>query len=403
MYTKLRKRTIIQKIQVGRAPTNVNNNKKNVVDNSTGIEEVLPVMVTPKTGPHKNTRSKANVRRRLNDHNKHEQFVQSTQKVVNNNQKVIALQEDEELLDYECDEQPDHPREFILHDGVDIDVDGDDFETDDEVQFNVVLNDGIELGATVATAAAEKGGGKSPKVDVLLHQLLKEKLKEVDPDKINELLQSSDKSKSNNKGGNNGNDRNVNITNSDKSPAVRVNGVNHVVKSPSDTTLYRPAFNVRLAESNGNPIVQQDKQVSEQTNLARLQQHQNTIMNQISCFVEAIWFEHEDGASRSDPQPDTSTAVGQASREYLEAKDRADQTVIQAEQFKAAIEPPGNNIGIDSVNVPLLPVQEMEKCTDDDFFHLTCHIDDNLRGKIKRGEFVELKKLLPREGNKQEN
>ena len=33
---------------------------------------------------------------------------------------------------------------------------------------------------------------------------------------------------------------------------------------------------------------------------------------------------------------------------------------------------------------------------DDEFFHLTCHIDPVTYGKIERGEFIELEKLLPR-------
>ena len=31
---------------------------------------------------------------------------------------------------------------------------------------------------------------------------------------------------------------------------------------------------------------------------------------------------------------------------------------------------------------------------DDDFFHITCHIDSGLKTKIERGEFVELEKLV---------
>ena len=34
---------------------------------------------------------------------------------------------------------------------------------------------------------------------------------------------------------------------------------------------------------------------------------------------------------------------------------------------------------------------------DDEFFHLTCHVDLNLKHKIERGEFVELDKLLTRD------
>ena len=33
---------------------------------------------------------------------------------------------------------------------------------------------------------------------------------------------------------------------------------------------------------------------------------------------------------------------------------------------------------------------------DDDFFHVSCHIDPLLRAKIEHGEFIELDKLLPK-------
>ena len=35
--------------------------------------------------------------------------------------------------------------------------------------------------------------------------------------------------------------------------------------------------------------------------------------------------------------------------------------------------------------------------SDDDFFHLTCHIEPSLIPKIEKGEFVELEKLLPKD------
>ena len=35
--------------------------------------------------------------------------------------------------------------------------------------------------------------------------------------------------------------------------------------------------------------------------------------------------------------------------------------------------------------------------SDDDFFHLTCHIDPNLQLKIEKGCYVDLDKLLPKE------
>ena len=33
---------------------------------------------------------------------------------------------------------------------------------------------------------------------------------------------------------------------------------------------------------------------------------------------------------------------------------------------------------------------------DDEFFHVTCHVDSAIRAKIERGDFVDLEKLLPK-------
>ena len=35
--------------------------------------------------------------------------------------------------------------------------------------------------------------------------------------------------------------------------------------------------------------------------------------------------------------------------------------------------------------------------SDDDFFHLICHVDPALKTKIENGEYVDLDKLLPRD------
>ena len=34
---------------------------------------------------------------------------------------------------------------------------------------------------------------------------------------------------------------------------------------------------------------------------------------------------------------------------------------------------------------------------DDEFFHVTCHIESGLRTKIARGEFIDFEKLLPKD------
>ena len=74
-------------------------------------------------------------------------------------------------------------------------------------------------------------------------------------------------------------------------------------------------------------------------------------------------------------QPSESTV------KLREAKQRANQTIIQAEKFKATVENPK---GKDQL------------ITDDEFFHVTCHVDSALKLKIENGEYVELEKLLPK-------
>ena len=68
----------------------------------------------------------------------------------------------------------------------------------------------------------------------------------------------------------------------------------------------------------------------------------------------------------------------------------ADKVLLDAEQFKAKLQrPKGKSFDFDKF------IQNLDD--DDEFFHVTCHIDPNMRLKIARGEFIELEKLLPRD------
>ena len=65
---------------------------------------------------------------------------------------------------------------------------------------------------------------------------------------------------------------------------------------------------------------------------------------------------------------------------------------------------PNFTINVDMVNsentqnsVAVMRQMTGSGLTDDDFFHLTCHIDIALKRKIENGEFVDLDKLLPKE------
>ena len=99
--------------------------------------------------------------------------------------------------------------------------------------------------------------------------------------------------------------------------------------------------------------------------------------------------------------------------------DLAVRKIVQAEKFKAVIEPPpaGRSFNlVDEIQNPLVSgiefadAQQMqpekvnrvenEKWSpdfDDSFFHITCHMDPAMRAKIENGDFVELEKLLPKD------
>ena len=94
--------------------------------------------------------------------------------------------------------------------------------------------------------------------------------------------------------------------------------------------------------------------------------------------------------------------------------DEAGQLIVEAEQFKASVEKPKGNspLLVPQVTAEIasgFPLHNLSELTelneyikrvmdndDDEFFHLTCHIDANLKFKIELGQFVELEHLLPR-------
>ena len=151
-----------------------------------------------------------------------------------------------------------------------------------------------------------------------------------------------------------------------KIPDKRVKTTVSLVKSPSDTTLYAPALRrVEVREDNLN--------------------RQRELIDKISNFVEDVRL--EESAKRTSQAHDVN-AAGNAepstSRSDRAAHKLAEKIVVQAEQFKASIAPPK---GMDK------SLSE----TDDDFFHITCHVDPSLKEKIEQGGFMELEKLLPKE------
>ena len=234
---------------------------------------------------------------------------------------------------------------------------------------------------------------------------------------------------------NGGNDNlgNVGVVQSDppvnvqQTPQVTKPNANILIKSPSDMTIYAPGLKL-APHSSGIGAVNEQTPVN--------------IIDQISIFVERIRVEtvgtppqakvgrtgeavepmgqqqqQLKQQAEQQPQPSTSGAVaGQASL----AKTHAEDLLIQAEQYRAAVQKPKGTL---NYNHPqsnqILPfVQEQMEVgqqvnlinnpqgdnrissvgmvsEDDEFFHLMCHVDASLTQKIQQGEFIELEKLFP--------
>ena len=197
------------------------------------------------------------------------------------------------------------------------------------------------------------------------------------------------------------------------------------IKSPSDTTIYVPALQ-RLSLVNN---VDKTKQIVEDMlSDNHINGKQAVLADQISQFIEGVRSEgRNDDVINNEPQPSTSgrdNAERPEQGSVTEARDKATQLILDAERFKASVNvPPGeiqntgliSNLQLETQNMSqVIPYPQVQlpgnhtdnqiqeqiqsiPLNDDDFFHVTCHVDNMLRTKIERGEFVELERLLPKQ------
>ena len=188
---------------------------------------------------------------------------------------------------------------------------------------------------------------------------------------------------------------------------AKVGDISHHVKSPSDTTIYAPALQKKLmpvgvintalsfGEETDPRVIQQNDHTEEITqdlnNLMRTSDVNASNRSNVQNFVEAVRMQ--------DHPEDIQSRRRLGNQEELEmARNKAEKTILEAEKFHAVVEPPpGNNCNI-SPNLQFDQILNIGSgVSDDDFFHLTCHIEPNLIHKIEKGEFIELEKLLPKD------
>ena len=170
-----------------------------------------------------------------------------------------------------------------------------------------------------------------------------------------------------------------------ETPKRMMNGT--VMKSPSDTTIYAPALCKRKApraNANGQqpimPVGESEDDVTDKS--------MNAVMDKISNIVDAV--RRGDRESLEGDQDHRDVNTQNKLNETME-REAAQKRTNQAEKYKALIaELPGENFLHNQVT----------GLTDDDFFHLTCHVEPNIIAKIEKGDFVELEKLLAKDKNR---
>ena len=193
---------------------------------------------------------------------------------------------------------------------------------------------------------------------------------------------------------------------------TKVTNSENMVRSPSDVTVYAPALQKRLTPQNiSQNVVKinsegliQSGLVSTAAQLPVMNGLNHDNSNIVTQFVELVHqVQHpEDFSQDQDISKVSRNQVGQdmqAAKELKDAQLRVERTLIEAEKFKARIEPPGNQFNefgnrLEQSRESLNMLNIGSGVSDDDFFHLTCHIDPNLIHKIEKGEFIELEKLL---------
>ena len=158
-------------------------------------------------------------------------------------------------------------------------------------------------------------------------------------------------------------------------------------KSPSDTSLYAPA----VAKDVTSPAFNQNKGYVIDNSSAEF----------ITDFIKKIRIADRSGSTTADSETERSSRRPQStvqiprekteSEKMMEKRKEAENQVLQAEQYKANLIPQGK-IASGIINNQNLVRYAIDP--DDEFFHITCHIDGELKLKIRKGEFVELEKLL---------
>ena len=200
----------------------------------------------------------------------------------------------------------------------------------------------------------------------------------------------------------------------------RVNSLNSKIKgislkSPSDTTLYAPALNRTTGNTTGvirrqvfskslislvdhvPHFADMHRRNSRRKRSSRDDSSSSSSSDRDRSRIRSVskHRDRDDNDRRSESRKRDSGRLDQA-------KELANKMVVDAERYKATLIPPKgrseeqNLVNQDMKDLIAILKSKCDDEGDDEFLHITCHIDDNLRQRISAGEYVELDKLLPK-------
>ena len=163
-----------------------------------------------------------------------------------------------------------------------------------------------------------------------------------------------------------------------------------VMKSLSESTLFVPAFTKMSKESKVNQIIEK---ISDFVESIRMDSNHSTLQRLGTPRSQREKSKEEEDWRGTPIQGTSKDQSKSTSRKHIAGK-KADKLVINAEKIKANLLAPQGMLPINiDQNIELLRNLD----SDDDFFHVSCHIDQSLKLKMQRGEFVYLERLLPKD------
>ena len=162
-----------------------------------------------------------------------------------------------------------------------------------------------------------------------------------------------------------------------------------VMKSPSESILYVPAV-----KRGSIPPTTVDKATNNDNNvLLSMTRFISNIRQQLTfADRDARLGENKEATETEHATREATEAVAAAQMLKRNSRDAAESAVIQAEKFKAQVfNPKGTCFNlIDNLEASKRVVN------DDDYLHVSCHVEENLAVQCKRGDYVEMIKLRPK-------